>query len=230
MIATPFSVFRQEVHWANTQLPKSGLVTMHSGNASGYDKRSGIILIKPSGVDYEKLAPEDLVALRLDGKAAKTKEIPDKIQSSLKPSVDSSIHLALYRADSRLGGIVHTHSCNATAWAALGKSIPCSLTAMADEFGGPIPCAPYVDPIDEKIIAAILHFRSKGPAVLLRQHGVFTFDATPRAALKAAIMVEDVARTLTIASGLGKLTPLAKKSIRLWWNRYHTRYGQPLNS
>lgn len=199
---------------------------MHSGNASGYDRRSGLILIKPSGVDYEKLRPQDLVAVHLNGQIAQPEEIPDKIQSQLNPSVDTKIHLGLYRADPKLGGIVHTHSCFATAWAALGKAIPCALTAIADEFGGAIPCAPYVDPVEEKITGAILENRSRGPAILLGQHGVFAFDISPQAALKAAVMVEDAARTLSIAAGMGKLRPLTKRNLSLWWERYHTSYGQ----
>lgn len=199
---------------------------MHSGNASGYDRQSGLILIKPSGVDYDKLRPQDLVAIHLNGQIAQPEEIPDKIQSQLNPSVDTKIHLGLYRADSKLGGIVHTHSCYATAWAALEKSIPCYLTAIADEFGGDIPCATCLEPDGVKIADAILKFRSKGPAVLLGRHGVFAFHATPKAALKAAVMVEDVAKTSYLASCLGAPTPLPKKVIVNWWNRYQHDYGQ----
>jgi L-ribulose-5-phosphate 4-epimerase len=221
-----FLQLRQEVYWANINLPKAGLVTMHSGNASGIDRDSGIILIKPSGIDYETLRPEDLVALKLNGEMATTDEIPDGISSPLKPSVDAIHHLGLYREYASIGGVVHTHSNYATAWAVHQSPIPCSLTAMADEFGGSIPCAPYVDNDGENILKAIIIHRTKSPAILLGHHGVFTFDSTPKKAFKAAVMTEDCAKTLLLAMHLGKVVPLPEVEIVKWWNRYHTAYGQ----
>jgi L-ribulose-5-phosphate 4-epimerase len=222
-----FNELRQEVHWANVSLPKAGLVTMHSGNASGLHRESGIMLIKPSGLDYERMRSEDLVAVRLDGRLATAAEIPDGVESRCRPSVDTPHHLGLYRADPGLGGVVHTHSNHATAWAALEKPIPCALTAVADEFGGDIPCTAYVDNQGDNIVRALLAHRSRGPAVLLGRHGVFTFDRTPRAAFKAAVMVEDVARTLLLVRMLGEPRPLPATEIAKWWERYHTGYGQP---
>jgi L-ribulose-5-phosphate 4-epimerase len=219
-----FARLRQEVWWANRQLPTAGLVVMHSGNASGIDRERGLVLIKPSGVDYDALRPEDLVVVDLDGN--RPSDAPDGVVSPLKPSVDTPHHLALYRGDEAIGGVIHTHSNHATAWAAAGRPIPCALTAMADEFGGEIPCAPYAPNVGDAIGDAILAHRSRAPAILLANHGVFTFDATPRTALKAAAMVEDAAKTMWLAAQLGEIQVLPPDEIETWWTRYHATYGQ----
>lgn len=222
-----FRRLRQSVWEANVGLPRAGLVTMHSGNASGLHRPSGLMLIKPSGMDYDRLRPEDLAIVRLaDGLRPPVSSVPDGILASHRPSVDAPHHRLLYLRDKGLGGIVHTHSNHATAWAALEESIPCALTAVADEFGGEIPCAPYVDNEGESIADAILRFRGRGPAVLLGRHGVFTFDRDPMRAFKAAVMVEDVARTLWLARQMGALRPLPPEEVEKWWTRYHTSYGQ----
>jgi L-ribulose-5-phosphate 4-epimerase len=221
-----FAELRQAVWSANRQLPALGLVVMHSGNASGVDRESGLVLIKPSGVDYDTLGPEDLAIVDLDGTPAGPDRVPDGIASGLRPSVDTPHHLVLYRRDPSIGGVVHTHSNFATAWAAAGRPIPCALTAMADEFGGEIPCAPYADNEGDHIAEAILAARTRAPAVLLAGHGVFAFDATPAEAVKAAAMVEDAAKTLAIAVGLGEPRPLPREEIEKWWTRYHATYGQ----
>jgi L-ribulose-5-phosphate 4-epimerase len=221
-----FAELRQEVWRANTQLPAAGLVVMHSGNASGIDHERGLVLIKPSGVDYDSLRPEHLVVVDLDGNPAD--EAPDGILSPLRPSVDTPHHLALYRGDEVIGGVIHTHSNYATAWAAAGRAIPCALTAMADEFGGEIPCAPYAPNVGDAIGDAILAHRTRAPGILLANHGVFTFDATPRKALKAAAMVEDAAKTMWLATRLGDVTALPPAEIETWWDRYHATYGQQI--
>lgn len=221
-----FKLLREEVWWANVQLPRTGLVTMHSGNASGIDRERGLVLIKPSGIDYDHLRPNDLAVVDLSGSAAPADLVPDGISSKLKPSVDTIHHLLLYQKDRTLGGIVHTHSNYATAWAAIGEPIPCALTAIADEFGSSIPCAPYVDNQGENIANGIIAHRSRGPAILLARHGVFAFAETPRKALKAAIMVEDVAKTLWLARQLGPIEPMPREEIEKWWERYHSGYGQ----
>jgi len=222
-----FAELRREVWQANVLLPKAGLVTMHSGNASGVHRESGLVLIKPSGVDYESLCPEDLAVVTLDGEpVVDAGVVPDGIASKLKPSVDTIHHVLLYQADKALGGVIHTHSNYATAWAAAGMSIPCALTAMADEFGDEVPCTPYVDNQGRHIADAIMKHRKRGPAVLLGNHGVFAFDATPGKALKAAVMVEDVAKTMWLARSLGNVTPLPRAEIEKWWGRYHSTYGQ----
>lgn len=122
--------------------------------------------------------------------------------------------------------MVHTHSNYATAWAAAGRPIPCVLTAMADEFGGPIPCAPYADNEEDHIGEAILRHRTRAPAVLLANHGVFAFDATPRRAVKAAAMVEDAAKTTWLATSLGAEAAISDAEVEKWWVRYHATYGQ----
>jgi L-ribulose-5-phosphate 4-epimerase len=209
---------REEVCYANRMLPAAGLVTMHSGNASGLDHTSGRLVIKPSGMDYDQLEPPDLVEVDLATGAV--------VNSSLKPSVDLPHHLFLYRHMPEVGGIIHTHSNYATAWASLGRPIPLCLTAIADEFGDAIPCAPYVDNEGDHIGQAIMAARNRSPAMLLGNHGVFTWGASPRAALKAAIMVEDVAKTVHLAMQLGTPQEIPPHEAEKWYDRYHQRYGQ----
>src|SRR5690348_1797414 len=171
---------RQQVLEANLGIYRAGLVTMHSGNASGIDRDAGIVVIKPSGMDYEKLTSSLLVATDLHGRTIETGQPGDK----LNPSVDLPHHLYLYSHCSEIGGIVHTHSNYATSFAILGRPIPAYLTAIADEFGPEIPCVPYVDNVGNHIGEAIVSHRTAAPAVLLAHHGVFSFAATPAAALK----------------------------------------------
>jgi L-ribulose-5-phosphate 4-epimerase len=208
---------RREVWEANLGIFRSGLVTMHSGNASGINAGRNRILIKPSGMDYEKLAPEDLAVTDLAG---------TQTEGRWKPSVDLCHHLFIYRHRPEIGGIVHTHSNYATSFALLGKPIPAYLTAIADEFGDEIPCAPYTDNSGDAIGEAILEHMTRAPAILLAHHGAFAFGPTPRAALKAAVMLEDVAKTCHLALLLGEPKPLPPEEVRKWYDRYHTTYGQ----
>jgi L-ribulose-5-phosphate 4-epimerase len=209
---------REEVCYANKMLPAAGLVTMHSGNASGLDRRSGRLVIKPSGVDYEQLTPEDLVEVDLE-----TGRVTD---SRLRPSVDLPHHLFLYRNMPEVAGIVHTHSNYASAFAAVGKPIPLCLTAIADQFGAEIPCAPYVDNEGDHIGRAILKHRNRAPAILLANHGTFAWGDCPRAALKAAVMTEDVAKTVHLAMRIGRPREIPPEEAEKWYDRYHHRYGQ----
>lgn len=209
---------RKEVCQANKMLLKAGLVTMHSGNVSGLDAANGKVYIKPSGMDYDLITPENLVEVDL--------ESGNIAQGQLKPSVDLAHHLFLYRNDASLRGIVHTHSNYATAFASVHRPIPCVLTAMSDEFGGEIPCAPYIDNEGDHIGEAILQNRSRGPAILMGNHGVFTWGASVSSALKAAIMVEDVAKTVHLGMQLGTPIPIDPAEVEKWWDRYHNRYGQ----
>ena len=209
---------REEVCYVNRMLPAAGLVTMHSGNASGVDRASGRLVIKPSGMDYDKLTPENLVEVDL--------ERGEVIDSRLRPSVDLPHHLHLYRHWPEVGGVIHTHSNYATALAALGRSIPLCLTAIADEFGAEIPCAPYADNEGDHIGQSILKHRNQAPAILLQNHGVFAWGATLKAALKAAVMVEDVAKTVHLALQLGQPREIPPQEAKKWYDRYHQRYGQ----
>lgn len=209
----------EEVAKANCALPASGLVTMHSGNASGYDPESDILFIKPSGMDYDCISPQNLVAVRAaDGQV---------LTQGTRPSVDLPHHLFLYRRMPGVRGVVHTHSNYATAFAAVGRSIPLVLTAIADEFGAEIPCAPYVDNEGEHIGEAILAHANRSPAILLGNHGVFAWGNSPRAALKAAVMVEDVAKTVWLAMQIGTPRAIPPEEAEKWYDRYHNRYGQP---
>ena len=210
---------REEVCWSNKMLPACGLVTMHSGNASGYDPESGRLVIKPSGMDYDALTPEALVEVDVA-----TGEV---IGSRYRPSVDLPHHLFLYRRLEGVRGVIHTHSNYATAFAAVGRPIPLCLTAIADEFGAEIPCAPYVDNEGENIGEAILRFRNRAPAILMGNHGVFAWGPSPKAALKAAVMTEDVAKTVHLAMQIGTPKPLDPEEAEKWYDRYHNRYGQP---
>jgi L-ribulose-5-phosphate 4-epimerase len=210
---------RKQVWEANISLPASGLVTMHSGNASGRDFESNLIVIKPSGIDYNKLQPEDLVITDINGNI---------VEGKLKPSVDLPVHLFLYKNRPEWGGIIHTHSNYATSFAAIGEGIPVYLTAIADEFGARIPCTKYASNEDDNIGEAILRNLGRGPAILLKNHGVFTFGKNAKEALKAAIMVEDVAKTVHLALRIGIPDELPNEEIEKWWRRYHDRYGQNL--
>ena len=209
---------RREVWSANLGIWRGGLVTMHSGNASGIDRKHGLVIIKPSGMDYDRLRPADLVMTDLEG---------HKRRGRWNPSVDLPDHLYIYKHCPEVGGIVHTHSNYATSFALLGMPIPTYLTAIADEFGDEIPCTPYVDNQADHIGQAIIKYRGRAPAILLGQHGAFTWGPTPRAALKTAVMLEDVAKTVHLALLLGKPTPLPPEEVKKWWDRYHTQYGQP---
>lgn len=213
---------RQQVLEANIGIYRQGLARMHSGNASGIDRKRGLIVIKPSGVDYEQLSSDLLVVTDHKARRIRTGKPGDR----LKPSVDLPHHLYIYANCLDVGGIVHTHSNYATSFALLGRGIPPYLTAMADEFGGEVPCVPYVDNVDDHIGEAIVRYRNGTPAVLLAHHGVFTFGPTPRAALKAAVMLEDTAKTCHLAMLKGAPAPLPTDEVCKWYQRYHSTYGQ----
>jgi L-ribulose-5-phosphate 4-epimerase len=192
---------------------------MHSGNASGLDRETGLVYIKPSGMDYDKITPGNLAVVRL--------ETGEVLTPGVRPSVDLPHHLFLYRHLPDITSVIHTHSNHATAFAAVGRPVPLVLTAIADEFGGEVPCAPYVDNEGEHIGEAILKYRSERcPAVLMGNHGVFCWGKTPRDAVKAAVMVEDVAKTVWLALQIGEPKEIPKEEAEKWYDRYHNRYGQ----
>lgn len=209
---------RREVCRMNRALPEHRLVVVHSGNASGYDPASGLMVIKPSGMDYDQITPENLVEVDVRTGGIRP--------GQLRPSVDLPHHLFLYRHLPGVQGIVHTHSNHATAFAACLKPIPLCLTAIADEFGGEIPCTPYVSNEGDAIGQAILEHHTSAPAILLGNHGVFAWGPTPQAALKAAAMVEDAAQTVLLAMQLGQPNLLSAEEARKWHDRYYNRYGQ----
>jgi L-ribulose-5-phosphate 4-epimerase len=199
-------------------LPKAGLVTMHSGNVSGLDRETGKLYIKPSGMDYDAMIPADMVEVDLESGLT--------AEGQRKPSVDLSHHIYLFKNDPTVNAVVHTHSNYATAFSAAHRSIPCVLTAISDEFGGEIPCAPYIDNEGDHIGEAILKYRGRGPAILLGNHGVFAWGETVEKALKAAIMIEDVAKTVHLSYQLGQPIQIDPAEVEKWWDRYHNRYGQ----
>jgi L-ribulose-5-phosphate 4-epimerase len=208
---------RDQVCKLNRDLPRFGLVTWTSGNVSGRDPGSGLVVIKPSGVPFEELTPENMVIVDVDGQV---------IEGTLKPSSDVHAHNYVYRHRPDVMGVVHTHSNYCTAFAAVGEPIPVYLTAIADEFGGPIPVGDYArvgnDEIGREIIRSIGH----SPAILMKNHGVFTIGDNPTAALKAAVMVEDVARTVWLALQLGQPQELPPEEVARARRRYETEYGQ----
>jgi len=175
------------------------------------------------GVDYADLAPENMILCDLDGAV-----IPGTPGSDRSPSSDTAAHAYVYRNMPEIGGVVHTHSTYATAWAARGEEIPCVITAMADEFGGPIPIGNFAiigdDTIGRGIVEALTGHRSR--AVLMQNHGPFTIGKDARDAVKAAVMVEDVARTVHIARQGGELIPIPQAAIDSLFNRYQNVYGQ----
>ena len=221
---------REVVARLHTELPRWGLVVWTAGNVSqrvrvpgalgGADDGSkDLLVIKPSGVTYDDLTPESMVVCDLDGRL---------VDGDRAPSSDTAAHAYVYRHMPRVGGVVHTHSTYATAWAARGEPVPCVLTMMADEFGGPVPVGPFALIGDDSIGRGIVETlsASRSPAVLMRNHGPFTIGPDAKAAVKAAVMVEEVARTVHVARQLGEPIPIAQEDIDSLYNRYQNVYGQ----
>lgn len=201
----------------NRELPRQGLVTMTSGNASGRDPETGYVVIKPSGVAFEDLTANRMCVLDADGEV---------VEGAFRPSVDAPTHLYIYRHMPHVNGVIHTHSNYATSFAALGHPIPAVLTAIADEFGGPIPCGPYCQIGEEQIGQAVVDHIGSCPAILLQNHGVFAVGRTPEASLKAAVMVEDVAKTVHLAMLRGTPIPIPPEEVERGFRRYQEKYGQ----
>ena len=183
------------------------------------DGSQDLLVIKPSGVSYDDLSPEAMVVCDLDG---------NLVLGEGSPSSDTAAHAYVYRHMSEVGGVVHTHSTYATAWAARGEEIPCVLTMMGDEFGGPVPVGPFALIGDDSIGRGIVDTlrESRSPAVLMRNHGPFTIGRDARAAVKAAVMVEEVAKTVHVARAGGPLVPIEQHHIDSLYDRYQNVYGQ----
>ena len=210
---------REQVSALHAELVRYGLVVWTAGNVSGRVPGRDLMVIKPSGVSYEELTPDAMIVCDLEGNV---------VEGDLVPSSDTAAHAYVYRHMPEVGGVVHTHSTYACAWAARGEPVPCVLTAMADEFGGEIPVGPFAligdDSIGRGIVETLTGHRS--PAVLMRSHGVFTIGRDARDAVKAAVMCEDVARSVHLSRQLGQPLPLPQADVDRLYDRYHNVYGQ----
>ena len=213
------SELRKEVADLHRELTRYGLVIWTAGNVSARVPGEDLMVIKPSGVSYDDLGPDTMVVTDLHG---------NLVEGELAPSSDTAAHAYVYRHMPEVGGVVHTHSPYATAWAARGEPIPCVLTMIADEFGGDIPVGPFAligdDSIGRGIVETLRDSRS--PAVLMRSHGPFTIGAGARAAVKAAVMLEDVARTVHFAHQLGTPDAIDQQHVDRLYARYQNVYGQ----
>jgi L-ribulose-5-phosphate 4-epimerase len=218
-LANEIQQARQELVKQHANLWNAGLVVWSGGNIS--QRVENGFLIKPSGLLYEELTPESMVLCDLEGNV---------LEGDFAPSSDTASHAYVYRNMPEVGGVVHTHSNYACAWAAVEKPIPCVLTAIADEFGGEIPLGPFAtigdDSIGRGIVETLQGHRSK--AVLMRKHGVFSIGEDAKAALKAAIMCEDVAKSTFLAHQLGTPSPIEQKYVDSLFDRYQNVYGKKL--
>ncbi|MEU4216831.1 L-ribulose-5-phosphate 4-epimerase [Actinoplanes sp. NPDC026623] len=210
---------RRQVADLHAELPRNELVVWTAGNVSARVPGADLLVIKPSGVRYDEITADNMVVTDLEG---------NLVDGELSPSSDTAAHAYVYKHLPHVGGVVHTHSTYATAWSARGEAIPCVLTMIADEFGGEIPIGPFAligdDSIGRGIVETLEGHRS--PAVLMRNHGVFTVGATAKAAVKAAVMCEDVARTVHISRQLGEPVRIAQPDIDALYDRYQHAYGQ----
>jgi L-ribulose-5-phosphate 4-epimerase len=219
-LITRLKELREQVSGLHAELVRYGLVVWTAGNVSGRVPGHDLMVIKPSGVSYDELTPESMIVCDLAGNV---------VEGDLSPSSDTAAHAYVYRHMPEVGGVVHTHSTYASAWAARGEPVPCVLTAMADEFGGEIPVGPFALVGDDSIGRGIVETLSghRSAAVLMRGHGVFTIGKDARAAVKAAVMCEDVARSVHLARQFGEPLRIAQADIDRLYDRYQNVYGQP---
>jgi L-ribulose-5-phosphate 4-epimerase len=208
---------REELVELHQELPKNNLVMWTGGNVSQRDAETGYVVIKASGIRYEEMRPEHMVVVDLDGKA---------VEGDYKPSSDVYSHLYIYKHRSDVGGVVHTHSVYATAFAAVNRPIPVVLTAIADEFGGPIPCGGFALIGDDAIGKVVVDSIGRSPAVLLKNHGVFTIGKDAKSAVKAAVMTEDNAKTVWLAMQIGSPDVIPQEDVEKLHERYIHVYGQ----
>jgi L-ribulose-5-phosphate 4-epimerase len=219
-VAATLRELRGQVATLHAELTRWQLVAWTAGNVSARVPGRDLLVIKPSGVTYDELSADTMVVCDLDGVL---------VDGEQAPSSDTAAHAYVYRHMPEVGGVVHTHSTYATAWAARGEPIPCVLTMVADEFGGDIPVGPFAligdDSIGRGIVDTLRASRSK--AVLMQNHGPFTVGKDARAAVKAAVLLEDVARTVHVARQLGDPLPIAQHHVDALFDRYQNVYGQP---
>ena len=218
-VAAEIARLRTEVAALHAELVRYDLVVWTAGNISARVPDADLLVIKPSGVSYDDLTPDNMVVCDLEGRV---------VEGDHRPSSDTGASAYIYRHLPEVGGVVHTHSTYATAWASRGEAIPCVLTMMADEFGGEIPIAPFAliggEDIGAAVVETLRGHRSK--AVLLKNHGVFTIGKSARDAVKAAVMCEDVARSVHIARQLGSPVPIEPADVDALYRRYQDEYGQ----
>jgi L-ribulose-5-phosphate 4-epimerase len=210
---------RAQVAALHSELTRNNLVVWTAGNVSARVPGEDLLVIKPSGVSYDELSADAMVVCDLDG---------NLVEGDRQPSSDTAAHAYVYRHLPEVGGVVHTHSTYATAWAARGEAIPCVLTMIADEFGGDVPVGPFAligdDSIGRGIVETLRESRSK--AVLMRNHGPFTVGKDARSAVKTAVMVEDVARTVHLSRQLGEPVAIEPADVDALYDRYQNVYGQ----
>ena len=210
---------RAEVCALHEQLTRYQLVVWTAGNVSARVPGQDLLVITPSGVAYDDLTPANMVVCDLQGRV---------VEGEHAPSSDTEAQAYVYREMPEVGGVVHTHSTYATAWAARAEPVPCVLTMGADEFGGEIPIGPFAIIGDDSIGRGIVETlrESRSPAVLMQNHGVFTIGPNAKAAVKAAVMCEDVARTVHLARQLGEPLPIDQRHVDSLFDRYQNVYGQ----
>ena len=218
-VAQTLRAVREDVARLHGELVRYGLVVWTAGNVSARVPGADLLVIKPSGVSYDELSPDNMIVCDLQGAV---------VEGDHSPSSDTAAHAYVYREMPEVGGVVHTHSTYAVAWAARREPVPCVITAMADEFGGEIPIGPFAligsDDIGRGIVATLRGHRS--PAVLMANHGPFTIGRTAKDAVKAAAMCEDVCRSVHISRQLGAAVPIAQDDVDRLYDRYQNIYGQ----
>nr|WP_314142303.1 L-ribulose-5-phosphate 4-epimerase [uncultured Rhodococcus sp.] len=210
---------RRDVCTLHAELVRYGLVVWTAGNVSARVPGRDLMVIKPSGVSYDDLTPGNMVVCDLHGRV---------VEGDHAPSSDTEAQAYVYRHLEHIGGVVHTHSPYAVAWAARGEPIPVVTTMCADEFGGDIPVGPFATIGDDSIGRGIVDTLadSRSPAILMQNHGVFAVGPTARAAVKAAVMCEDVARSVHLSYQLGQPLPIPSSKVDALYDRYQNVYGQ----
>ena len=214
---TMLEKLKEQLVELHLELPRNNLVVWTGGNVSARDPETGLVVIKASGIRYEEMRAQHMVVVDLDGKM---------VDGDYKPSSDVYSHLYIYKHRPDVFGVVHTHSAYATAFAAVNKPIPVVLTAIADEFGGPIPCGGFALIGDDAIGKVVVESIGKSSAVLLKNHGVFTVGKSAKAAVKAAVMTEDNAKTVWLAMQIGAPDEIPQKDVEKLHHRYMNDYGQ----